>query len=111
MFHDTHAIGDIHIPHNWEYANAAAREAATGFVDADLKKLALQLDDSSLWILTAVDPTWVRVGAADGLTLVAAPVAYNSPGAAGQIAVDGFYLYIFRASDSRWPRVALESDW
>lgn len=68
MFHDLETTGSIHPPHNWEYADAAARVAATGFVAADVKKLALQLDDYSLWMLTATTPTWTPVGNAAGVT-------------------------------------------
>lgn len=67
---DLHAVNNagternLQKAHNWEYADATAREAATGFTSADLKKLALQLDDMSLWVLTNDSPvTWVRVGA------------------------------------------------
>ena len=52
----------IHIPHSFEYANTAARLAATGFTSADLHKIALQLDNHTLWILTATTPSWQSVG-------------------------------------------------
>lgn len=52
QWHDEANLGEIHRPHNWEYATEAARLAATGFVALDQNKLALQLDDHSLWILT-----------------------------------------------------------
>ena len=61
-FHDEAALGDMHIPYNWEYANSTAREAATGFTSADLGKQARQTDENSLWMLTATTPTWVEVG-------------------------------------------------
>jgi len=62
-----------HRPYADVYADAAARLAATGFVRAlgggvvafaadDLYKKVLQLDDASEWILTAITPTWVRLG-------------------------------------------------
>lgn len=54
--------GEIHVPYEWTYDNASQREGASGFVSGDLGKLARQLDDSSLWILTATTPTWVAVG-------------------------------------------------
>lgn len=57
--HKNLTIGDQHVIHNWEYANSTVREAASGFVGTDLKKLALQLDDNSLWLLTATTPTWI----------------------------------------------------
>lgn len=66
MFHDEHGPGARHAIHNWEYADAATRAAATGFVTADLLKLAFQEDDESFWVLTDVTPTWVAVGGSDG---------------------------------------------
>ncbi len=56
--HSTASLGARHAPHNWEYADAATRAAATGFVTADIGKEALQLDDFSSWTLTAITPTW-----------------------------------------------------
>jgi hypothetical protein len=57
----------IHAPYNWSYDDATEREAATGFVPADVGKLARQLDDNSLWMLTDDDPkTWVQVGGSGG---------------------------------------------
>jgi len=64
-----------HRPYADVYADAAARLAATGFVRAlgggvvaftadDLYKKVLQLNDASEWILTAITPTWVKVGGA-----------------------------------------------
>lgn len=69
---DLHAVNNagternLQKAHNWEYADATAREAATGFTSADLKKLALQLDDMSLWVLTATTPTWTQVSGSAG---------------------------------------------
>ncbi len=62
--HSSQGLGEIHIPHQWRYADQTAREAATGFVAGDVGKLAYQEDDDTLWILTAVAPTWVSVGGA-----------------------------------------------
>lgn len=63
MLHKNVGIGDNHPTHNWEYANATARTGATGFVAGDVHKLALQLDDLSLWILVDTTPTWQQFGA------------------------------------------------
>lgn len=52
----------IHTPISYEYANAAARTGATGFDSDDLGKFAWQQDDDTVWLLTAVTPTWVQVG-------------------------------------------------
>lgn len=66
MLHRDSNLGDQHKAHNWEYANAAARESASGFTSSDLKKLAYQVDDSSFWVLVATTPTWVQVGGGGG---------------------------------------------
>lgn len=63
--HKSLPLGNAHIAHAWQYANAAAREAATGFVTADLYKLALQMDDKTYWMLTATTPIWTQVTNAD----------------------------------------------
>ncbi len=53
----------IHVPYTWEYADAATREAASGFEASDEGKLARQLDDDSLWMLTDYStPGWTGVG-------------------------------------------------
>lgn len=69
MFHDEHGLGGRHAIHNWEYADATARLAATGFTAADVKKIALQLDDNSIWILTDDSPvTWKAAGGTGAVT-------------------------------------------
>jgi hypothetical protein len=61
--HREAALGDRHAPANWEYADATARGAATGFVAGDVGKLARQLSDNSLWMLTDESPiAWAQVG-------------------------------------------------
>lgn len=53
---------------NWEYADAAARTAATGFIPSDVTKFARQLDDNSVWMLIDDSPvTWVAVGGAGSI--------------------------------------------
>ena len=61
MLHSNIPLNDRHAPHNYEYADATAREAAVGFVNGDIGKLALQLDDYSYWVLSATTPAWVNV--------------------------------------------------
>lgn len=70
VIHSKQQVADgIHTPIAFDYANAAARTGATGFVSTDLYKFARQTDDGSIWILTAITPTWVRVGVS-GLTAI-----------------------------------------
>lgn len=106
MFHDLEDVGSIHIPYNWSYADAATREAATGFVAAEVGRLARQLDDNSLWMLLDVTPTWFQIGGAAPDAWVSAPTTASDPGTAGQKAydVDGF-LYVCIATDT-WVRFA-----
>lgn len=62
----------IHIVHAYEYADATARLAATGFTATDVGKVAYQVDDASFWILTGYGPiTWVSITAAGALASTA----------------------------------------
>lgn len=58
--HKNIGLGNVHIPFNWSYANAAARTGATGFVSSDVGKLAFQQDESSIWMLLTTAPVWGR---------------------------------------------------
>ncbi|HEY7117525.1 MAG TPA: hypothetical protein VH475_13135 [Tepidisphaeraceae bacterium] len=54
---------DLHRSYAWDYADATARTAATGFASTDVGKSARQLDNNSIWMLTDDSPiTWVQVG-------------------------------------------------
>lgn len=64
--HDVAPLGEIHIAYNFSYADAAARTGASGFIAADVGKFARQLDDNTIWMLTATTPTWVQVGGPPG---------------------------------------------
>lgn len=68
--HEKLALGFIHIPYNWEYADETEREAATGFLETDLGKLSRQLDDNSIWMLVDTYPAtvWVALGNPDAMT-------------------------------------------
>lgn len=56
----------IHRIHSFEYADAAARLAATGFDDVDIGKVSHQLDNNTFHILTTTIPTWVEITIASG---------------------------------------------
>ena len=62
--HSNAPIGDRHPVHNYSYASAALRNAATGFVSADVGKIALQTADYSFWVLSATTPTWTALAGA-----------------------------------------------
>ncbi len=53
---------EVHTPFTFVYANEAARTGATGLISSDVNKLALQVDDYTVWILTdSSGPTWAPV--------------------------------------------------
>lgn len=52
----------VHTPFRWVFANAAARAAATGVTSGDINKIALQVDDGSVWRLVDSTPTWAAFG-------------------------------------------------
>jgi hypothetical protein len=68
---------DGHIVHSYEYANAAARTGASGFVAADIGRIARQTDDNSFYVLTAVTPTWASITGGGGGSSKA-PVTWGS---------------------------------
>lgn len=76
------SLQGVHVPYQWAYANAGARTGATGFVSTDVGKLARQTDNNTLWMLTAVTPTWVQIG-----TSVAIPTGVADAGIS--LVVDG----------------------
>lgn len=60
--------GEIHSPHNWEFADSAARLASAQTEPALVGCVALQLSDHTTWRLSSVSPAvWVQInGAATG---------------------------------------------
>ena len=86
--------GQIHVPHTWEFADAAAREASGDYISTDLYKFALQLDDKSLWLLTAVTPTWKEIGKALPLEVLGDLLVGLANGVPGRVAAGdpGQYL-------------------
>ncbi len=60
-YHKNLTGNNVHKAYAWSYANATAREAASGMTSANLGDLALQEDNNTLWILTATTPTWQQV--------------------------------------------------
>lgn len=63
MLHSSYRYTNgVHYPISYEYSSSTTRLAATGFVATDLYKFAVQLDNASLWMLTATTPTWVQIG-------------------------------------------------
>ncbi|MFZ4537168.1 hypothetical protein [Propionivibrio sp.] len=62
MLHVNILPADRHGPFSYIYADATAREAASGLVAGDVGKLALQLSDSTLWVVAGTSPiSWTGV--------------------------------------------------
>jgi len=78
--HRTFRGKQVHVPYSFEFANATAREAPGDYISTDLGKFALQLDDESLWMLTAVTPSWKRVGIELPLTTKGDILTVNADG-------------------------------
>jgi len=68
----------IHTLVAYTYADLSARTGATGFVSTDVGKLAFQIDNASYWLLSAVDPTWVKLSTGGYYPLVAGNQAAGS---------------------------------
>lgn len=79
-FHSKASLHARHPPHNWEYADAPTRLAATGyirpvdsvftpFLPTDIGKIAWQQDNDSFWMLKLDSPvTWIPFGGGAGFT-------------------------------------------
>lgn len=68
--HSDQTTDNNHVPFFRVYANSTARLADSTLVAGDLLKVAYQTSDDTMWILTALTPTWVGfypTGAANGL--------------------------------------------
>ena len=78
-------VNGIHSAISYEYTDAAARNAATGFDALDEYKLAVQQSDNTIWLLTdPVGPTWIQVTTGIGTT----SVTFNArKGTAGSISI------------------------
>ena len=64
MEHVVIGLGEIHRPHNWEWADATARAAEVVTDTTLLNCFGLQLSDNSLWRLSAAAPAvWAAVAA------------------------------------------------
>lgn len=62
--HKNVSLGARHPIHNYSYADAGARTAATGFVAADVGRVAYQVDTQTFWALVDDSPiTWQELGA------------------------------------------------
>lgn len=88
--HDVIPLGERHGIHNWEYADAAARTAATGFIAADVGKWAKQLDDGTYWELTDDSPvTWAQRTFTTNIKFKTIPFIFDGGGSVIQTGIHG----------------------
>lgn len=65
MEHIDIPVGEVHKPHNYEFADAAERLVDNGYSIADVGKFALQIDDHTYWSIRSIEPlAWKQIGAA-----------------------------------------------
>ena len=104
-----------HNPFADTYADATDRLAATGFprgiesaivpfATADIGKLALQSDDNSIWMLTAITPTWFQITGTGSLGAAVAGAGLSISGGVLAVNVDNSTIEIssdtLRAKDA-----------
>ncbi len=65
-FHKNLTGDNNHVIHAFTYADATARTGASGFVSADVGKVAKQTDTNTYWLLTVTTPTWVEITSTGG---------------------------------------------
>lgn len=70
--HSAAPVGQIHLPHNWAFADATARMGAT-VIAADIGKIALQLDDGSYWRAVSAGTPGAWIAARSKYTPMIAP--------------------------------------
>lgn len=69
-FHKDASLGDAHIMHNWEYADAAARLAASVFSTSDIGKVCRELDTGYFYVLQNNSPVaWGLLTTPPGVSL------------------------------------------
>lgn len=82
MLHRSIVIGDNHIIHNWEVANAAAR-LTLGILVSDEGKVARQLDTGDFYILlSAASNEWQVLNPATSVSIVSQRIISDSKKAA-----------------------------
>jgi hypothetical protein len=86
-------ISEIHRIHSWEYADAATRTSASGFISGDIGRVARQLDDGSFWVLMGISPTsWMKVGWATTKSGKALPASFAGNPKKATVTFDAAFL-------------------
>jgi hypothetical protein len=60
-YHDVVTLGNMHVPHDLEYATQVARKGDTSLETRHVGRWAFQTDDDSGWKLVDTSPTWQPV--------------------------------------------------
>ena len=64
-FHSTMAVGANHVLQQFSYANAGARNGASGFLTSDIGKVAIQTDNNTFYVLAETTPMWRELAVID----------------------------------------------
>lgn len=82
MEHVVIGLGEIHRPHNWEWADATARAAEVVTDTTLINCFGLQLSDNSLWRLSAAAPAvWTSVAVSSVASVDGTVTVTNTNGA------------------------------
>jgi hypothetical protein len=101
-FHDLEGEGSLHGAINWEYADATARLAATGFTAGDVTKQAWQHSDETIWMLKSHSPiTWIQTSTGTGLPF---HKSAHENGGSDEISVAGLSGVLADDQDAGWIR-------
>lgn len=61
LIHKDISPSEVHAPYSYKFSTTLERTSIQGLTSGDLGKLALQLDDYSVWVLTSTAPTWKKL--------------------------------------------------
>lgn len=75
-----------HAIHSYEFVNSAARLANNDYAATDVFRIAVQLDNNTVWMLTGITnpgagatPAWTQVGSASATVDANSTIAGNPP--------------------------------
>lgn len=91
VIHKDLPASERHAIHSYEFADSAARLANNEYATTDMLRIAVQLDNNTVWMLTGITnpgagatPAWTQVGSASATvdansTIAGNPAALNTP--------------------------------
>lgn len=61
LIHRDMEPNEVHAPYSFRFNNAVERISPSSYSSSDIHKLAIQVDDLSIWMLISTIPTWKRM--------------------------------------------------